>query len=351
MLRVQEIVKQYEGKPLLNGVSFEVNAGETTCLLGASGSGKSTLLKIIAGLEVPESGVIFWEDQNLNNITVHKRNFGLMFQDYALFPHLSVGENVAFGLRMHGIGKEQIALQVAQALEQVNMMAFANRRVTDLSGGEQQRVALARTLAPRPRLLMLDEPLGALDRTLRKHLIGELHHLLWTSGIPAIYVTHDQEEAFALADRVILLNWGKVEQQGTPQEVYSYPATTWVARFFGMDNLFEGIVLSLDPFMVQTEIGRFIVQAPQFQFPSVGLCISLLLKPTLPIHQSANTENMIEGVVEDILFCGDQYEVRLRSGKNIQLVMMLNEPYPVGSKVEIHFNRESLVYLRGTKGS
>ena len=170
MLEIRDIWKSYEGQPLLNGVSFSLEAGETVCLLGRSGSGKSTLLRIIAGLETAERGQVLWQGQDLSAVPVHLRQFGLMFQDYALFPHRDVAENVGFGLRMQGLSKAEISLRVAEALEQVNLAAFAKRRVTDLSGGEQQRVALARALAPRPRLLMLDEPLGALDRALREQL-------------------------------------------------------------------------------------------------------------------------------------------------------------------------------------
>jgi ABC-type Fe3+/spermidine/putrescine transport system ATPase subunit len=210
MLDVQELYKTYEGQPLLKGVTFRVEPGETVCLLGPSGSGKSTLLRLISGLEQPEAGHILWNGVDQAGVPVHRRQFGLMFQEYALFPHRSVAENVAFGLRMQRLPASQIREQVQQALDQMNLGQFGERRVTDLSGGEQQRVALARALAPRPRLLMLDEPLGALDRTLREQLLEELRVLLHRTGIPAIYVTHDQQEAYALADRMLLLHSGKV---------------------------------------------------------------------------------------------------------------------------------------------
>src|SRR5512147_1293270 len=237
MLELDNIWKSYEGHPLLRGISFTVAAGETVCLLGASGSGKSTLLRIIAGLEGAESGRILWNGQDQKQIPVHQRQFGLMFQDYALFPHRTVAENVAFGLRMQGLPAQEITVRVREALERVNLAGFARRRVTDLSGGEQQRVALARALAPRPRLLMLDEPLGALDRALKEQVEEELRRILHVTDMPAIYVTHDQEEAFAIADRLILLNQGRVVQSGSPAEVYEHPASPWVARFLGLSNL------------------------------------------------------------------------------------------------------------------
>jgi spermidine/putrescine transport system ATP-binding protein len=223
MLEVIDLHKTYEGQPLLKGISFSLAAGETICLLGASGSGKSTILRIIAGLEQGEqgeSGDVRWEGRSLSGVPVHRRNFGLMFQDYALFPHLNVFENVAFGLRMQHWPENQIKLRVAEVLGQVNMSAFEKRGVRELSGGEQQRVALARALAPRPRLLMLDEPLAALDRALRESLLDELRMILHRSGIPAIYVTHDQQEAFTIADRIILLHDGTIAQAGGPPQVF-----------------------------------------------------------------------------------------------------------------------------------
>ncbi len=209
MLEVIDIHKSYEDAPLLRGISFTVAAGETVCLLGASGSGKSTLLRIIAGLEAAEEGRICWDGKDLASVPAHRRGFGLVFQDYALFPHLNVVENVAFGLQMLNLPPGQIKARVTEVLDKVNLSEFQDRRVTDLSGGEQQRVALARALAPNPHLLMFDEPLGALDRSLRERLMEELRSILHTTGVPAVYVTHDQEEAFTLADRILLLHAGR----------------------------------------------------------------------------------------------------------------------------------------------
>jgi len=234
MLSLRNIYKSYEGSPLLKGISLDLAEGETICLLGPSGSGKSTLLRIISGLEEAESGDVLWDGESIASIPSHERNFGLIFQDYALFPHLNVFDNVAFGLKMQKLGKEEIHQRVDQALKQVDLQGFAKRSVTDLSGGEQQRIALARALAPRPRLLMFDEPLGALDRRLREYLLVEIKEILEKSAVPAIYVTHDQEEAFALAHRVMLLNEGIIVQRGTPTEVYEKPATDWVAAFLGI---------------------------------------------------------------------------------------------------------------------
>ncbi len=217
MLRIFDIWKTYEGRQLLAGVSFDVQEGEIVCLLGPSGSGKSTLLRIIAGLEKADAGHVHWGNDDVTDIPAHKRGFGLMFQDYALFPHLTVAENIAFGLRMKKHDKADIRRRVKLVLESIHMQDFTDRSVTELSGGEQQRVALARTLVTNPRLLMLDEPMSALDHDLRTSLITDLHTHLRESRKPVIYVTHNRQEAFALADRVLLLREGKILQDATPK--------------------------------------------------------------------------------------------------------------------------------------
>ncbi len=312
-LSVRNIHKMYEGKPLLRGISFDVAQGETVCLLGPSGSGKSTLLRIVTGLEEAESGQVYWDGADLASVPVHERQFGLMFQDYALFPHRRVAENVAFGLRMQNLPKVDITQRVNEALERVHMAEFANRRVTDLSGGEQQRVALARALAPHPRLLMLDEPLGALDRALREQLGQFLRELLQETQISAIYVTHDQEEAFAIADRLVLLNDGLVVQDGTPDEVYNHPVSVWAARFFGLSNFLAGRVTGIQPLMVQTVLGSFTPRAGSRQF-AVGDAVSLLIRPNsvTGLSGEAGAVNSLSGVVEDSLFRGEGFRVTLR---------------------------------------
>lgn len=314
MLSVEHIHKHYEGQPLLRGVSFEVGAGETVCLLGASGSGKSTLLRIIAGLEEAESGRVLWEGKDLRGVPVHERRFGLMFQDYALFPHRSVAQNVAFGLRMQNLPPAQIEERVQEVLRRVNLSGFAGRRVTDLSGGEQQRVALARALAPHPRLLMLDEPLGALDRALREELGQFLREVLHESGVPAIYVTHDQEEAFMIADRLILLHDGRVAQDGRPAEVVQQPASVWVARFLGLSNLLPGRVISLQPLTIQTDLGRF-CPAGCPEPPALDEAVTLLIRPGgLAGQAAADAVNTFTAQVRDVIFRGEGYRLTLTSG-------------------------------------
>lgn len=237
MLEVKHLSKSFGPTPALRDVSFSLPTGQVLAVIGPSGCGKSTLLSLIAGLMEPDAGEMFWNGQSLNATPTHQRGFGLMFQDYALFPHLNVGDNVAFGLKSNN--KAEV---VAETLEKVGLAGFALRDVQTLSGGEQQRVALARALAPRPRLLMLDEPLGALDRALREQLTVELRSLLNDYKQTAIYVTHDQQEAFGIADLMLVLRAGQVQQTGTPEDIYTAPANDFVREFLGPGQLVKGLV-------------------------------------------------------------------------------------------------------------
>ena len=238
-LVAEGLAKRYGTTQAVAGVSFALSPGETLALLGPSGCGKSTLLRLIAGLEPPDAGRVLFAGRDLTRTPPQQRGFGMVFQDYALFPHLNVAENVAFGLRERGWAREARQQRVAELLEQVGLAGFERRRVYELSGGQQQRVALARALAPKPALLLLDEPLSNLDLTLRNDLKLLLKALLGALDIGAIYVTHDQSEAFTLAGRVALMRAGKLVQVASPAELYARPASRWAARFLGHPNLFE----------------------------------------------------------------------------------------------------------------
>jgi spermidine/putrescine transport system ATP-binding protein len=310
MLEVSNLSKSYEGALLLRGISFTVAPGETVCLLGASGSGKSTLLRIIAGLEPAEQGMVCWEGADLVSVPAHRRGFGLVFQDYALFPHMTVLENVAFGLKMLGLPRADIQNRVETVLEKVNLTGFGQRRVTDLSGGEQQRVALARALAPEPHLLMFDEPLGALDRSLREQLMDELRSILHTSGVPAIYVTHDQEEAFQLADRILFLHEGGIIRAGRPAEIWADPGSAWVARFLDVGNILDG-VLRQDG-SVETALG--ILPLVCRHAHRVGDRVSLLLRPggvRMASVGGIGQPGFLSGVVSDVIFQQDRFKIIL----------------------------------------
>jgi len=335
MLILSDIHKSYDEKPLIKGVSLEVATGETICLLGPSGSGKTTLLRIIAGLENAEAGDVRWNGNEISSVPPHKRNFGLIFQDYALFPHLNVFDNVAFGLKMQRLGREEIPLRVMASLRQVDLLGFESRRVTELSGGEQQRVALARALAPRPRLLLFDEPLGALDRKLREYLLAELRGILQESGIPAIYVTHDQEEAFTLADRVMLLYDGEIVQSGTPAEVYAHPVSGWVAEFLGAGNVIQGKILKDG--LLETILGT--MDLPIARDQAEGKSVSLLIRP-----QDVNRANLaspLRSTVQDVVFQQNRFKVVLKGG----IYFYLSDPPQVGEEIGLKIRVDKVQYL------
>ncbi len=336
MLSLRNISKTYEGQPLLVDISFSAAADETVCLLGASGSGKSTLLRIIAGLETPDSGQILWNENDLVSTPPHLRDFGLVFQDYALFPHLTVSENVAFGLRMRGLPKSEIGSRVPEALTQVNLIGFENRRVTELSGGEQQRVALARALAPRPRLLMFDEPLGALDRALKDQVLDELRRILHETKVPAIYVTHDQEEAFAIADRILLLHDGRILRAGSPAEVAAQPGSSWAARFLAIGSVVEGTIHSKvggskpRAWKAETRFGELIVSCDHAHEEGEGV--------TLLFKQAADGAARVRARVEDVVFQREQFKVTLRGG----LVIHLKDAPKIRDEISASFAVECL---------
>ncbi|MFD7404748.1 ABC transporter ATP-binding protein [Streptomyces sp. NPDC059866] len=242
LLSLEGATVRFRGRAALDRVDLGVTEHEVVCVLGPSGSGKSTLLRAVAGLQPLDAGRVVLDGRNQAGVPAHKRGVGLMFQDHQLFPQRDVGGNVAFGLRMHGASKRQQDEHVRELLELVGLPGAARRAVAALSGGEQQRVALARALAPRPRLLMLDEPLGQLDRSLRERLVVELRELFGRLGTTVLAVTHDQGEAFALADRVVVMRDGRIAQSGTPLEVWQRPADEFVARFLGFDNVVAATV-------------------------------------------------------------------------------------------------------------
>lgn len=343
LLTIKSIYKEYEGKNLLCGVDLSVHEGEIVCLLGSSGSGKSTLLRIIAGLEKAEKGQILWHKELIDDIPVHLRNFGLMFQDYALFPHLDVFANIAFGLRMRSMPEDKIAWRVKQVLRLVGMSSFESRRVSDLSGGEQQRIALARALAPEPRLMMLDEPLGALDKKMKDELSRELRTLLHRLRIPSIYVTHDQQEAFNIADRLAVLHEGRIHQQGTAREILAFPRSLWLANFLGLNNQLQGVVQKTSPLQVMTSQGLF--HCRQFgQSLTEGQKVVLVLKPdhSKPIKGDID-QNVVTGQVADVTFQSDGFHIQVAVGKNQFISYFSRQQQAIGEKIKIHYPADSVL--------
>lgn len=249
-LRVENLTVRFDDLTAVDDASFGVEPGEVLALLGPSGCGKSTLLRAVMGLQQYERGTVWWASDQIDTVPVHRREFGLMFQDGQLFPHRNVARNVAYGLKGSGLSRAQIAQRVEQMLELVGLPQFSNRQIVNLSGGERQRIALARALAPAPRLLLLDEPLSALDRDLRERLAIDVRHVLATTGTTSIFVTHDHDEAFTVADRVAVMSAGKILQIGTPHEVWRTPATEQVARFLGYRWFIDDLALHPGSFTI-----------------------------------------------------------------------------------------------------
>lgn len=302
-LQLLNVHKSFGTTLAVDGVSFSVSPGEIVALLGPSGCGKSTVLAMIAGLEPPDEGSITWDGVSLQGVPPNRRGFGLMFQDYVLFPHMNVAENISFGMRMQGIPADLQGSRLNDVLELVNLAQFSNRDVATLSGGEQQRVALARSLAPEPTLLMLDEPLGALDRTLREQLLLDLARILQRMHQTALYVTHDQQEAFAIADRVVIMNSGRVEQIGTPQEIYCQPGSEFIARFLGLSNLI--------PVTISTREGRAVADTPLGSLPvdtQLRGPATLLLRPD-GARLDGEGELAFSGEILQRTFLGSAYRV------------------------------------------
>ena len=318
LLQATNIWKNFGIQPVLRGVSFEVAQGEIVALLGPSGCGKSTLLRIIAGLEAPDAGSLAFAGVPLLHQPVHQRGFGLMFQDWALFPHRSVAENIGFGLRMQRVRRVEIAERIDAMLDVVGLPGYGQRSIFELSGGERQRVALARSLAPGPRLLMLDEPLGSLDRTLRERLTEEVRQIIIAAGVTAVYVTHDQAEAFTVADRLVLLHAGAVAQIGSPRTVYQYPASQFVARFLSLTNLLpvQAVSATGSILWADTALGRLVLD-PATAIPAGDAM--LLIRPEAAQPPTPVAANVVTGRIERTTFRGSQTRIQWRHASGIKL--------------------------------
>lgn len=362
MLEIANVSKSFDGQRALDDVTLTVDDGEVMALLGPSGSGKTTLLRIIAGLEAADRGIVRLNGRDLGEVAVHERGFGMVFQDYALFPHKDVAENIRFGLRMRGWSRQRQEERVRGLLGLMGLSDFAGRAVYDLSGGEQQRVALARALAPEPSLLLLDEPLGALDHALRERLLRELRTILKDSGslseegrdLTAIYVTHDQAEAFAVADRVALLREGRLEQVDTPMAMYRRPRTSFVARFLGMENLFDGHLVSREPPTFSCILGDVMLGQASIPPGSDHGDYLLLVRPDAGrvVKGEGGAQNFMAARIESISFRGRFQEIDVRLPGDATLSLELDPgvqlPAP-GEEAEISLQPERLILIaKGT---
>ena len=321
LLEVKGISKNFGPVPALVDASITAEAGDLVCLLGPSGCGKTTLLRLIAGLEIPDSGSITFDGHPLDGLTPRERGFGLMFQDLALFPHMDVSGNVSFGLRMQGLPNEAVRLRVDELLELVDLNGYGKRKVHELSGGQRQRVALARSLAPSPKLLMLDEPLGSLDRLLRESLQVQIRSILKDVGVTAIYVTHDRDEALAIADAIVFMDRGSVVQSGPPEELFKAPANEFVARSLGFRNIFRGVVTGMGhAVFIECPLGS--LMADGHPDTPTGSGVTVLIEErgisVFPArYEGAMNETLLTGVVEARAFRGGETELVVRVGDGL----------------------------------
>ncbi len=320
-LQINGVSKDFDGVLAVDNVSLDIYQGEIFALLGASGCGKTTLLRLLAGFEVPSAGSILLDGEDLSRRPPYQRPMNMMFQSYALFPHMTVEKNIAFGLKQDKMPKARIADKVAEVLELVQMNGYAHRKPHQLSGGQQQRVALARSLAKSPKLLLLDEPMGALDKKLRTRMQLEIVNILEEVGVTCVMVTHDQEEAMTMADRVGVMNNGVLSQVGTPMEVYEQPNSRMTAEFIGSVNMFEGTLKAdaVDCAEIQADALDCNLYIGHGITGTEGMELAVAVRPekiNVSREPPSQQYNMARGVVEDIAYLGSHsiYHIRLRSG-------------------------------------
>lgn len=311
-LSLKNLSKSYDGEVVLDNISLDIKRGEFLTLLGPSGCGKTTTLRLIGGFEYSDGGQIIFDGKDISNLPANKRRVNTVFQKYALFPHLNVYDNVAFGLRLKKTDEKTIKKKVDKMLELVNLPTFKNRSVTSLSGGQQQRVAIARALVNEPEILLLDEPFAALDYKLRKEMQTELINIQWELGITFIFVTHDQEEALSMSDRIAVMNNGKIEQLGKPIDIYNEPINSFVADFIGESNISDGIFNH--DYSVSFNNTTFKCVDKGFK---TGAEVKVVIRPEDVEIKNEPGESTIEGVVENVIFKGVYYEILINVGGEI----------------------------------
>jgi len=311
---VDRVSKRFGNATVLSALSLSVSRGEFVSLLGPSGCGKTTLLRIIAGLLAPDTGTISIAGRELTRVAAHKRNIGVVFQSYALFPHLTVAENVAFGLQARRIQKAEVANRVAEALSLVRMVEFAGRGVTSLSGGQQQRIAVARSIVVKPALLLLDEPFSALDRKLREAMQIELRRLLRDLGITSIFVTHDQDEALVMSDRIAVMNEGRIEHFGVASEIYGRPKSLFALEFVGQSTRLRGTVVRISNGVVEAETALGLVRAPG-TFRAGNAVIVAVRPEAVLLGEGPESEfNNLRPVISDVVYLGSKTQLLLHGG-------------------------------------
>ncbi len=327
-IRIEQLTKRFGGVTALHGLDLTIASGELFFLLGPSGCGKTTLLRSLAGFYIPEEGTIRFGEEDVTRLAPHKRNTGMMFQSYALWPHMTVAENVAFGLEERKVPKEEIKRRVGEALESVRMGNYGERKPNQLSGGQQQRVALARALVIRPRCLLLDEPLSNLDAKLRLEMRTEIRRVCKEFNLTTVYVTHDQKEALSVSDRMAILDGGRIRQVGSPREVYRRPTCKLVANFIGETDFIDGTLVSLESgrALVETAVGRFEgVLGDAAARPAAGAAVTLSVRPECwTLSAETRPGNVVRGRIGECTYLGETAQYEFQAGPLALKIFELN---------------------------
>ena len=339
IIELKDIAVSFDGEPVLKHLDLSISDGEFVTLLGPSGCGKTTTLRIIAGFITPDSGDVFFDGKRVNDVPPYKRTVNTIFQRYALFPHLNVYENVAFGMRVQKKSNEEIKETVTRMLELVNLKGFEKRSVAKLSGGQQQRVAIARALANNPRVLLLDEPLAALDLKLRKDMQTELKNIQKSLGISFIYVTHDQEEALSMSDTVVVMDSGVIQQIGTPQDIYNEPKNAFVADFIGESNILDGVML--EDYLVEFFGRKFSCLDAGFEKNEP---VDVVIRPE-DIDIVEPVKGHLTGLVTNVTFKGVHYDT-IVDFKGFKWLIQTTDYYPEGTNIGIVLNPEDIHIMK-----
>ena len=346
IIEIKDLCKSFDGTKVLKNITFYIRNNEFITLLGPSGCGKSTTLRIIAGFETADSGIVNFEGKDLKSVPANKRNINTVFQRYALFPHLNVFDNVAFGLKIKKVNKQEIRERVNKALATVGLADYGDRYIDQLSGGQMQRVAIARAIVNRPRILLLDEPLGALDLKMRKEMQIELKEMQRELGITFVYVTHDQEEALTMSDTIIVMKDGIREQIGTPIDSYNEPNNDYVADFIGESNIVAGTMKKDNEVTLSSGI-TFACVDPLFPEFTEGIAnlVDVVIRPE-DFYVAEEAEGRINGEVISLIFKGVHYEMIVKSDDGIEWLVQNVDPFKVGSRVGLYVDPDDIQIMR-----